>query len=677
MRGVPHPPGFARHAARPRAAASLRIALLLSALVSVQAAASTRLDLASDWPDALKTEAVKHRALDAMFEAANSRQGRLLTGGEGTIVMLASEMPSFRIEVIRVRIQERLVLERRYGAAANRALRKGGWHPLWKMPNAALGSHFGVEIEGAYLSEPASTKPTAVIFSIDPTPDARAIVLTIDRRYQSQRQRRQGVDVLQVFEYADAAEPLCYRFGPATSVLPQSCRESVEPLVRAARHARYQRDLLAAYYRLREARSFPAATEDRALHHEEGIVLKKLGLLAAAARSADTLHRAGDKSAAWALVLELANRHAHRGEERRAQTLLNELKDIEDSVVAAKARALAAQLQLRAGDASGAVETYAAVPQAHRAPFDDYNHALALLRAGRHGAAIDLLESLVARPVSEPSLQVLRDRAHLLAGYAHLQANRYRDAAVQLRGIQTRGPYTPQALLALGWAVLLNAAPPQEPRFRNVPQSGEDTPASQTQREPMFRPERRALHLWQLAAEANEDTLAARRAALQSARLLQAMGAQSLARDAYESLSLELREQADHFRELGHTKSLHQLLKRFAATGDVRAFGAAWSATAIPESLAEPWSRGITASNYFTEVLREWRDFQLLEMGLPQRKDKVLRDQVVLIRDKLRAYLLSQLKLAMTRHDEALEEILAQCLLGLADIQRKTSGDTR
>lgn len=677
MRGFPHSLGFARRVARQRAAAACWLALLLSLPLSVQAAPSTRADLASGWPDAHEIEAVKHRALDAMFEAANGRQWRLLTGGDEPIVMLASEMPSFRIEVIRVRAKDQLVLERRYGADANRALRKGGWQPLWTMSAATVDGHFDVEIEGAYISEPAINEPAAVVFSVEPKPHAEAIVLTIDRREHSQRQRRQGVDVLQMSEHADAAEPICYRFGPAPKVVSESCGESVEPLVRAARYARYKRDLLAAYYRLREARGLPAAAGDQSLLHEEGIVLEKLGLLAAGARAADALHRAGDKSAAGALELELARRYAYRGEEGRAQALLSGLGENEDMAVAASARALAAQLQLRAGDAKSAVEAYAAVPPAHRAPFDDYNHAMALLRAGQHSVAMDRLASLAKRPVENNFQRVLSDKARLLAGRVLLQADRSGEAAAQLRAVQTRGPYTAPALLALGWAVLLDAAPPQARRFRNVPQSREGSPPSDTEGETTFGSERRALHLWRLAAETEPGSLAAWRAAFQSARLMQAVGAHSRAHDGYEALSLELREQAAHVQEIGHAESLHRLLERFAATGDARAFGAAWSAAAIPESLAAPWARDTTASNHFAELLREWRDFRLLDKALAQRNEAELRDQVALIRDKLGAYLVGQLKFAVARHGEALEEILARCLMGLADIQGAFSGDGR
>lgn len=84
--------------------------------------------------------------------------------------------------------------------------------------------------------------------------------------------------------------------------------------------------------------------------------------------------------------------------------------------------------------------------------YASYNMGVAYLRANRSHDGVRLLESVMNLPVADTETNALKDRAALAIGYNYLQQkqpDRARDALVNIR---LDGPFSTQAMLALGYA---------------------------------------------------------------------------------------------------------------------------------------------------------------------------------------------------------------------------------
>ena len=83
-----------------------------------------------------------------------------------------------------------------------------------------------------------------------------------------------------------------------------------------------------------------------------------------------------------------------------------------------------------------------------------FNLGIALIREHRLADADAALESvgMLSTHDPDPELAVLRDRANLAIGYAHLQANDAAGARPALERVRLEGPYSNRALLGMGWA---------------------------------------------------------------------------------------------------------------------------------------------------------------------------------------------------------------------------------
>jgi tetratricopeptide (TPR) repeat protein len=85
-------------------------------------------------------------------------------------------------------------------------------------------------------------------------------------------------------------------------------------------------------------------------------------------------------------------------------------------------------------------------------PFADFNMAVALVRAGRAGEGLPVLDKLGASRTRDPELQILQDRANLALGLARLDAGDVGGARTALDRVRLDSPYASRALLAAGWA---------------------------------------------------------------------------------------------------------------------------------------------------------------------------------------------------------------------------------
>lgn len=84
--------------------------------------------------------------------------------------------------------------------------------------------------------------------------------------------------------------------------------------------------------------------------------------------------------------------------------------------------------------------------------FASYNLGIAFLQAGQRQAALQQLD-IAGRIVSSDAGELaIRDKANLVAGTVHLEAEEFELAIPYLNRVRLDGPYSNQALLSAGWA---------------------------------------------------------------------------------------------------------------------------------------------------------------------------------------------------------------------------------
>jgi tetratricopeptide (TPR) repeat protein len=85
------------------------------------------------------------------------------------------------------------------------------------------------------------------------------------------------------------------------------------------------------------------------------------------------------------------------------------------------------------------------------AAYADYNHGIALLRAGQAAQAVPVLVKAAGRPARGEEFLALRDKARLSLGYVLASQKAYDAARKALLGVRPESPFANRALLALGW----------------------------------------------------------------------------------------------------------------------------------------------------------------------------------------------------------------------------------
>ena len=84
--------------------------------------------------------------------------------------------------------------------------------------------------------------------------------------------------------------------------------------------------------------------------------------------------------------------------------------------------------------------------------FGQFNLGVALIRAGRAGQGLALLERVGTLDAQTEELRSLRDKANVAIGYANLEAGNPGAARAALERVRLSGPQSNKALLAAGWA---------------------------------------------------------------------------------------------------------------------------------------------------------------------------------------------------------------------------------
>lgn len=181
----------------------------------------------------------------------------------------------------------------------------------------------------------------------------------------------------------------------------------------------------------------------------------ELGLTEAARGLLAQHQRDPAATAAW---LALGEAHYRLGEYVRAEQALLQISRNIDDGVAGKRASLLARALLRQGHFDEAALALAGQRRREELlPLDRYNLGVAWLRAGDSTRGAAELEAVGRYDGDDPALRTLADHANLKLGYWFLRDERGGLARRMLQRIRLDGPFTEEAMLALGWAELAPA----------------------------------------------------------------------------------------------------------------------------------------------------------------------------------------------------------------------------
>jgi len=119
----------------------------------------------------------------------------------------------------------------------------------------------------------------------------------------------------------------------------------------------------------------------------------------------------------------------------------------------ARRRLMLANILMAEEDFTGALDYLHSVPlSTDEGRYATYNMGVALIRGGHRDQGVALLKSLLEAGGSSDQALALRDRAALAAGLTALREGNLQSARADLRQVRSDGPFSEDALLALGLA---------------------------------------------------------------------------------------------------------------------------------------------------------------------------------------------------------------------------------
>lgn len=181
-----------------------------------------------------------------------------------------------------------------------------------------------------------------------------------------------------------------------------------------------------------------------------------MGMLQAAERTLDTLQGGPSiKQLRDMGRLLLARQYRQRGELEAVTTQLATIGGELDPELENEHQLMLALSALESGDVDEALRRYGRVQGSEGAVLlARFNYAALLLRSPQAEHGLALLQVIAERGEDAPAVMALRDRANLLLGYYFLQRQEHQEAQHFLQRVRLSGPYSREALLALGWAEL-------------------------------------------------------------------------------------------------------------------------------------------------------------------------------------------------------------------------------
>ena len=539
-------------------------------------------------------------------------------------VYLGVTSPRLRLQELTVRVDNQPVITHRYSERQARLLnRRANLHRVLRT-NVAPGAHTVTVTYRGTLDRPL----------LGP----KAVSETVTRQFEKAAQPAQLILAL-------APTSFIASLGDErqTWLEYQQARDPRLAMVRYQRATgrKYEAltDLLAMAGPVRDNRVLPLAYDIELAHSYVDFGLREQA--DAAMRTAfDTGVSLEVLADVWLRIAELDR---ERGDYGRAFELLEYLRDgltpdqlvvwqdIISRLYMAEGQFEPAQRILEAANNQMEVLTDANIAN-NQTPYMRFNYAITLMRDGETDRGRTLLDRLGRITAFGEDQRTLRDKANLLLGYQFLQAEQGATAKHVLQRIRLDGPYSAQALLALGWTELAphgtrqpRAAVGDEPEpgqygsrgdqdgriiKPNAPVRLREDPFSRIQLGPfefakMANDERkataRALLAWQRAVEQSPQDPAVQEALVALPYALSKLGRLEKARAQYEKAIATLtRARA----ELAAVAGERRIDLQAIAEGHL---------AALPDS---PWMLQFLASDRFQEHFENYRHLQRLRADL-------------------------------------------------------------
>lgn len=126
----------------------------------------------------------------------------------------------------------------------------------------------------------------------------------------------------------------------------------------------------------------------------------------------------------------------------------------------ARRNLMLANLYMYQDDFSGALKFLYGIPSdTKEGAYANYNMGVAMIRSGHPDQGIKLLRAVMNLAPGDVETNALKDRAALAVGLTELQRENFADARAALQTVRADGPFSNEALLALGMANFDRGAP--------------------------------------------------------------------------------------------------------------------------------------------------------------------------------------------------------------------------
>lgn len=222
-----------------------------------------------------------------------------------------------------------------------------------------------------------------------------------------------------------------------------------------------------------------------------------------------------------------------------------------------------------------------------------FNLGVALVRAGRSGQGLALLDTAGQMEATTEEMKSLRDKANVALGFAYLQAGQPAAARSALERVRLNGPQSSRALLGAGWAdaaegqFAASLAPWSELRGRNL-----------------------------LDAAVQESYIAVPYAYARLSADGQAAGYYESAIAAFDDESRRLDESISAIRS-------GRMLEAVLASDRGSRQGWFWQLSTLPDSPESRYLYHLLAGNEFQEALKHYRALDFLAGNLARWEDNL------------------------------------------------------
>jgi len=306
--------------------------------------------------------------------------------------------------------------------------------------------------------------------------------------------------------------------------------------------------------------------------------------------------------------------------------------------------------QGRYGEAAAVLELFDDAKR--QTPYMRYNYAVALIKQGRVGQGLNVLDRVGQLVPTDSDTWALRDKANLTLAYYFLRTQQGGTAIPIFERVRTQGPYSTRALLGLGWAFLApggstqkkvevgDEGPPADPHlsfstlgvlFRpgfidtDIYKRAGLQPFRRNevnaQKEAAFK---RALVPWVDLINRDPMDPAVQEGMLAIPYALDQLGAHLQAQQFYERAIAALEQTRSRLQTAMQDVKTGRMVATMIKRDEAAETGWTWKLKDLPDAPETFYLQILLSENRFQEGLKNFRDLRLLQNELHDWKDRLL-----------------------------------------------------